>query len=118
MTPLKRKRKRQFFINKKKDFVLLIKKGKREAEQGFFIIYRINGLSYSRFVLCFPKWTGKAVQRVRFKRWSRHFIRKREWSVNLDLLLGFEKREKSFYKVMNYKKVFSGFEKVCQRIKY
>ena len=118
MTPLKRKKKRLIFINKKKDFVLLRKKGKREAGQGFFIIYRINGLSYSRFALYFPKWTGKAVQRVRFKRWSRHFIRQKEWSVNLDVLLGFEKREKSFYKVMDYKNFFSGFEKVCRRIKY
>ena len=114
----KEEKKKAVFIKRRKDFVLLRKKGKRETEPGFFIVYRVNSLSYSRFALFFPKWTGKAVQRNLFKRWSRHFIRERNWPVHLDLLFGFEKREKSFYKTMDYKRFFSGFEKTCRRIKY
>ena len=115
---MEKKEKKQVFINRKKDFILLREKGKREVKQGFFIVYRVNGLSYNRFALCFPKWTGGAVQRNLFKRWSRHFIREKTWPVHLDLLLGFEKREKSFYKRMNCKGFFFGFEETCRRIKY
>ena len=103
-------------INKKEDFILLKKKGRRRKKEGFFIIYRKNDLSYCRFILFFPRWTGNAVCRNRFKRWARHFLREKKWSLSIDLLLGFEKKEKNFYKKMNYKNFCSGFEKICQRI--
>ena len=77
-----------------------------------------NGFSYNRFAFFFPRWTGKAVQRNRFKRWARHFVRKRSWPVGLDILLGFEKTEKDFYNNVNYKQFYSGFEKACQNIEF
>ena len=105
-------------INKKKDFILLMREGKRVREMGFFIVYRKNNLAYYRFALFFPKWTGNAVQRNRFKRWTRHFLREKKWTGGLDLLLGFEKREKDFYKMMNYKKICSGFEKLASVLSF
>ncbi|MDE0518028.1 MAG: ribonuclease P protein component [Bdellovibrionales bacterium] len=103
-------------LNKKKDFILLRKKGKYLKTPGFFIIYRKNGLSSSRIALFFPKWTGKAVQRNKFKRWARHFVAKQKWREELDILLGFEKREKSFYKNMKYHDFYTGFERVSKYI--
>ena len=105
-------------LNKKKDFILLKKQGKRLKKQGFFIIYRQNNLSYCRRALFFPKWTGKAIQRSRFKRWARHFLLKKQWPKGLDLLLGFEKREEPFYKKMNYRDFYRGFEQVYRYIEF
>lgn len=115
---MKVKRRKQVFLNRKKDFILLKRGGRKEEEGGGFILYKENSLSYNRFALFFPKWTGKAIQRNRFKRCVRYFIRKRSWPVGLDVMLGFEKREKDFYKNMDCKKLLSIFEKMCRRIEY
>ena len=110
--------KKQTFIRRKKDFILLRRRGKKVRAGGFFVLYRENNLSYNRFALFFPRRTGKAVQRTRFKRWARYFVRGRPWPAGLDIMLGFEEKEKDFYKDMNYKRFFSLFEKICQRIEY
>jgi len=100
----------------KRDIFLLKKKGKRVSKNGFFIIYRKNQLSYCRAVYFFPRWTGKAVKRNLFKRWSRHFVRKNKHFIGLDMLLGFEKKEKDFYKQMNYNQFCTGFESISKLI--
>lgn len=105
-------------LKKKKDFILLKKKGKYLKKQSFFIVYRKNGLSYSRIALFFPKWVGKAVQRNKFKRWARHFVAKQKGEEGLDILLGLKKRERSFYKNMKYKDFYSGFERVFKDIEF
>ena len=103
-------------LNKKKDFILLRKKGKYLKIQGFFIMYRKNNLSYNRIALFFPRWTGTAVQRNQFKRWARHFIAEQKWKKGLDIMLGFEKKEKSFYKDMKHQGFYAGFKQVSKYI--
>ena len=86
--------------------------------QGFFLIYRKSPTSScSRPKFAFARWTGKAWQRNRFKRWGRHFLREKKPPFNMELTMGFEKREKSFYQRMNYEKFCAGFEKLYTRIR-
>ena len=103
-------------LRRRKDFLLLKKAGQRIRKKGFFIIYRENKLSFSRFALFFPKWTGKAVYRNRFKRWARQFLKERKKLQGVDLMLGFEKKEKTFYKDMKYEYFYLGFDELLQSI--
>ena len=105
-------------LKKKEDFILLKKRGKRLKKQGFFMIYRQNDLSYCRKAFSFPRWTGKAVQRKRFKRWAHHFLLRKKELKGWDILLGFERREELFYKEMNYKAFCRGFEQIYRRIDF
>lgn len=103
-----------FSITKRKDFVFLKKQGTKLSKAGFFIVYRENNLSYCRFGLCFSKKTGKAVQRNRFKRWARFFFKKQRWKNNIDLLLGFENKDRQFYQNLKYIDFYDGFKRLCQ----
>lgn len=113
---MNRKQKKWFSLSKKKDFLLLKRNGRRLKREGFFIIYLKNELSLCRFGLSFPRWTGNAVHRSRFKRWARHFLKEKEDLKGVDLMLGFEKREKDFYKNMKYESFCIGFEKLYRLI--
>ena len=89
---------------------------RKVQEGGFFLIYRKNRPSPCQPRLAFARWTGKAVQRNRFKRWARHFLREKSPPKTMEITMGFEKKEKSFYKNMNYKQFCAGFEKLFNRI--
>ena len=108
--------KRIYTLSKKRDFEILKKKGRRLKKRFFFIIYRNNQLSYSRVAWVFPRWTGKAVLRNRFKRWGREVLRKNPCCDGRDLLVGFEKKERSFYREMKYKVFYYNFKEVLQCI--
>ena len=110
------KKKRLCFMNKKKDFAVLKQKGTKIRGRGFFIVCRKNNLTYSRFGFFFPKWTGNAVQRNRFKRWGRRFLQWEKLPVGVDLLLGLEKREKDFYQRINFESFCLSFKKLFLRI--
>ena len=103
-------------ITKRQDFSFLKRRGKKLSKAGFFIVYRENNLSYCRFALCFSKKTGKAVKRNRFKRWARSFLKGQRWSSNVDLLLGFENKEKHFYQNLKYIDFCDGFEQLCPSV--
>lgn len=105
-----------FSITKRKDFIFLRKQGRKASKDGFFIIYRENNLSHCRFALCFSKEAGKAVQRNRFKRWARAFLKEQKQKNNIDLLLGFEKKEKHFYKNLKYIDFYDGFKQLCLHV--
>ena len=102
-------------IKKKKDFLKIRKQGQRVKDRFFFICFLKNNLSYSRFAFVFPKWTGKAVQRNRFKRWGRSFLKKQTELEGVDVILGFEKT--TLYKPVSYKMFESMFEKLFRRLK-
>ncbi len=94
---------------KKPDFSQLKKNGRSQRQKGFFVVYRKNKLSYARFAFVFPRYSGNAVQRNRFKRWARMLLNQKQELSGLDLLLGFEKKEKARYKKLNYKEFCAGF---------
>ena len=104
-------------IKKKKDFLQIRKKGKRVKDRFFFICFLENNLSYSRFAFVFPKWTGTAVERNRFKRWGRGFLTKQTELKGVDVILGFEKTKKAFYKQVNYEMFESIFEKLFRSLR-
>ena len=95
----------------------LRKEGSCLRKEFCFILFCKNGQKYNRYAWFFPKWTGSSVRRNLFKRWAREIFRKKQWSVGLDILVGFEKkRNKPFYETVTYEKFCANFEELCQTI--
>lgn len=107
-------------LKKKSDFLKLRQEGIKVQAGGGFLIYRKNTLSCHRFAWSFSRYTGSAVQRNRFKRWAREFFKEQEpflGSMGLDLLAGLKKRNKDFYKTINYEKFCQIFKSALRRIR-
>jgi ribonuclease P protein component len=68
-------------IRKKKDFLVLYKKGRRYKSRHFSLIYSLNALPYSRVGVVASRKVGGATVRNRAKRWMRELFRR-----NRDLL--------------------------------
>jgi ribonuclease P protein component len=68
-------------IRKKKEFLVLYKKGYRYKSKYFSLIGLSNALTYSRVGVVASKKVGNAVTRNRAKRWMRELFRR-----NKDLL--------------------------------
>lgn len=68
-------------IRRKKDFLLLYKKGSRYRGKYFTLIYHPREFSFSRIGVVAGKKIGNAVQRNKIKRWIRTIFR-----TNKDLL--------------------------------
>jgi len=66
------KRKR---ILKRADFVNLNRSGKRHHSEHFLVIFKENGLGFTRLGITATKKTGNAVRRNRIKRQIREFFR-------------------------------------------
>ena len=110
-TKAKRKKKWQ-----KQDFELLRKKGLKIRQRGFFLIYRKNQLAFSRLAFAFSRRTGNAVQRNRFKRWGRHFLREQKKPFNMDLIMGFEHKKKEEVIDLRYETFYLRFKNLYKRI--
>lgn len=63
-------------IRKKKDFLLLYKKGRRYRGKYFNLIYLSNNLSFSRIAIVVSRKIGNAVKRNKIKRWMRDLFRR------------------------------------------
>ena len=76
-------------IRKKKDFLILYKKGNRYRGKYFNLIYFSNTLTYSRVGVVASKKIGNAVVRNKVKRWMRELFRRNKKLLDLpvDLLL-------------------------------
>jgi len=68
-------------IRKKKDFLVLYKKGRRYKSRYFSLIYSLSALPYSRLGVVASRKVGGAVVRNKAKRWMRELFRR-----NRDLL--------------------------------
>jgi ribonuclease P protein component len=63
-------------IRKKKDFLVLYKKGRRYKSRFFSLIYASNVLPYSRLGVVASRKVGGAVVRNKAKRWMRELFRR------------------------------------------
>jgi ribonuclease P protein component len=63
-------------IKKKKDFLILYRKGNRYKGKYFNLIYLSNVLPYSRVGVVASRKVGGAVTRNRVKRWMRELFRR------------------------------------------
>lgn len=63
-------------IKKKKEFLLIYKKGKHYKGKYFSLIYLSSDLSFSRIAIVASRKIGNAVQRNKIKRWIRNLFRK------------------------------------------
>lgn len=68
-------------IRKKKDFLVLYKKGRRYKSRYFSLIYNRSAFDYSRVGVVASRKVGGAVVRNKAKRWMRELFRR-----NIDLL--------------------------------
>lgn len=113
-------------LSKKNDFALMKKEGKFLSTNGFFLIYRKTPFLYYRVAFAFSRYTGNAVQRNRFKRWGRDFLKKSLVTAPVkgknkpfggwDILMGFnKKKEKDFYTRLSYSAFCQGWVKVFSK---
>ncbi len=63
-------------IRKKKDFLVLYKKGRRYKSRYFSLIYSSSSLPYSRVGVVASRKVGGAVVRNKAKRWMRELFRR------------------------------------------
>jgi ribonuclease P protein component len=84
-------------IRKKKDFLILYKKGSRYKSKYFNLIYLSNALGYSRVGVVASRKIGNAVVRNKVKRWMRELFRRNktllEFPVDLLIVAAGEIRE-------------------------
>lgn len=70
-------------IRKKKDFLLIYKKGSRYRAKYFNLIYLSNNLEFSRMATVVSRKVGNSVERNKIKRHMREiFRRNKEWLKN------------------------------------
>jgi ribonuclease P protein component len=76
-------------IRKKKDFIILYRKGNRYRAKYFNLIYLSNTLAYSRVGVVASRKVGNAVTRNRAKRWMRELYRRNKdlFAYPIDLLM-------------------------------
>lgn len=63
-------------IRKKKDFLLIYKKGRRYRGKYFSLVYLSNNLDFSRVAIVVSRKFGNAAQRNKVKRWIRDLFRR------------------------------------------
>jgi ribonuclease P protein component len=76
-------------IRKKKDFIILYRKGNRYRAKYFNLIYLSNTLAYSRVGVVASRKVGNAVTRNKAKRWMRELYRRNKdlFAHPIDLLM-------------------------------
>lgn len=72
-------------IRKRKEFLLIYKKGRRYKGKYFNLIYLSNSLDFSRVGIVVSRKIGNAVQRNRVKRWMRDLFRKNKNLIKISV---------------------------------
>jgi ribonuclease P protein component len=76
-------------IRRKKDFLVLYKKGSRYRDRYFNLVYLANESSFSRVGVVVSRKVGNAVLRNKIKRWLRTLFRRNKdvFRTPLDILI-------------------------------
>lgn len=102
----------------RRDIKLLFEEGRTLQSQFFVVIYRKNGLDYSRIAVSVRKKFGKANRRNRVKRWVRECFRtnKQYLPKGFDMMFIVRKALSERFAEVNYSKICEELLKLCARI--
>jgi ribonuclease P protein component len=116
LSPMKRNLTREERLKKKSDFDNVFATGMRKGCSGARIVFRQNGLDYSRFAVCPVRKYGNSVNRNRVKRVFREIYRlnKNRIKPGFDIVLvaypgkdTYKAREGQFCFLFNEEKLFT-----------
>lgn len=102
----------------RRDITLLFKFGKSVQNEDFVIIYRKNGLDYSRIAISVKKKFGKANRRNKLRRWVKECFRtnKEKIASGFDYLIIARKSLSEKFEKSDYWYVCSSLLSVFERI--
>jgi len=102
----------------RRDITLLFKFGKPVQNEDFVIIYRKNGLDYSRIAISVKKKFGKANRRNKLRRWVKECFRtnKEKIASGFDYLIIARKSLSEKFEKSDYWYVCSSLLSVFERI--
>lgn len=102
----------------RRDITLLFKFGKSVQNEDFVIIYRKNGLDYSRIAISVKKKFGKANRRNKLRRWVKECFRtnKEKIASGFDYLIIARKSLSEKFEESDYWYVCSSLLSVFERI--
>ncbi|QTA37523.1 ribonuclease P protein component [Thermosipho ferrireducens] len=102
----------------RKDFKGLVQFGEAVQDEFFVIIYRKNGLEYSRFGISIKKKFGKAVKRNRARRWIKECVRQNISFIpqGYDFLVITRKRFSELFEKLNYYKCCEDLLELLKRV--
>ncbi len=107
----------------RRSFDLIYQKGNTIQNDWFVLLYRYNGLDYSRIGIVIKKLFGKANRRNKLRRWYREFYRlnKKNIPQGYDYLLIVRSKLGKKYETLTYKdfctKATEMFERVLKNEK-
>jgi len=104
-------------IRKKKDFLVLYKKGNRYRGRYFNLVYLPNHEAFSRMAVVVSKKVGNAVTRNRVKRWTRDLFRRNKDLLEkpLDLILVAKKDILEASWAVYRQEYFSALKYICRK---
>ncbi|ODN30718.1 ribonuclease P protein component [Fervidobacterium thailandense] len=110
-----RKRER---LKLRRDIKLLFEEGKSLQSQFFVVIFRKNGLDYSRIAVSVRKKFGKANRRNKVRRWVRECFRtnKQYFPKGFDMMFIVRRALSEKFEEVNYHKICEELLKLCARI--
>ncbi|ABS60889.1 MULTISPECIES: ribonuclease P protein component [Fervidobacterium] len=102
----------------RRDITLLFKEGKSVQNEYFVIIYRKNGLDYSRIAISVKKKFGKANRRNKLRRWVRECFRTNKYNISkgFDFLIIARKNLSEKFDKADYRSICSSLLNVFERI--
>ena len=107
-------------LKKRTEFLHVSKNGKRVYAGDYLIInFAPNKLGNMRCGWTIPKYVGSAVTRNKMRRWCREFFREKlmsGWNPSLDLNIVVKRKEKNFFKGVEFATFKENLEKACKKI--
>ncbi|MGC8820095.1 MAG: ribonuclease P protein component [Fervidobacterium sp.] len=102
----------------RRNITLLFKLGNSIQNEDFVVIYRKNGLDYSRIAISVRKKFGKAIRRNKLRRWVRECFRtnKEKIAKGYDYLIISRKGLSGKFEKSNYWSVCASLLSVFERI--
>lgn len=104
-------------IKKKRDFLLIYRRGKRYRGKYLILIYLPNDLKFSRMAVVTSKKIGNAVKRNKIKRWIRTLYRRNKKLLknSLDLIIISKKEIQEASWLALKEEYLTAIKSICQK---